>query len=48
MHYDQMLELVDSFELTGDITPLEATADGDVLKMNIRLKPYAAYAYIVQ
>ena len=33
--------------LTGDITPLEATVDGDVLKMNIRLKPYAAFAYIV-
>ena len=33
--------------LTGDITPLETTADGDVLKMNIRLKPYAAFAYIV-
>jgi len=34
--------------LTGEISPLEATVDGDVLKMNIRLKPYAAFAYIIQ
>ena len=34
--------------LTGEITPLETTADGGVLKMNIRLKPYAAFAYIIK
>ena len=33
--------------LTGEITPLESTIDGGVLKMNIRLKPYAAFAYII-